>query len=66
MALLILLFLWWLLRHPAQAEHFNDASYCEDNYYDLIQQFHLDGVVIVNATLSKTLKDGTDFRSSTA
>lgn len=39
-----------------------DALFCEDNYLNDVQQFHLDGILLANYTLTKRLKDGTDFK----
>jgi hypothetical protein len=43
-----------------------DESLCDDDQDNTIRQFLFDGALLANATIDGKLKDGTDFRHSTA
>lgn len=44
----------------------SDYTLCDDDQVSLIEQFQLDGVILANYTLRRTLIDGTSFKLSPA
>jgi len=64
--LMLLMCFWAAFWSFALASTLNNATYCEDYHMSAIEQFQLDAIILANYTMTKTLRDGTDFKSSTA